>query len=190
MAEAQIGPGKTGIAGLHRSNTNFALFVHHVPRKNLLRQRHGAFFSLHWRQEYFLLHPRHVERKQPTVLNYLPRNLILSLGKLGKRNLLPTANSVDQRKVSRSEHAQILAILLVDALNVLRNHHFDPRAHLGVRRLLAARTLSPPLSAHPTHKPAALDFTPSNRRPPAALQPKIKNLAQRLVKIKAVVRRS
>src|SRR5260370_35853907 len=110
MAEAQIGPGKTGIAGLHRSNTNFALFVHHVPRKNLLRQGHGAFFSLHWRQEYFLLHPRHIERKQPAVLNHLPRNLIFPGSELGERNLLPAANPINQRKISRSHPAKSLAI--------------------------------------------------------------------------------
>ncbi len=178
MAEAQIGPGKTGIAGLHRSNTNFALFVHHVPRKNLLRQRHGAFFSLHWRQEYFLLHPSHVEGKQPAILNYLPRNLIFPGGELGKRNLLPAANPINQRKISRSQHAQVLAILFVDALNILGDHNLDACAHLRVRRLLPARSFPAPLPAHRAYKPAALHLAATYGSYAAALQPKIRNLSR------------
>ena len=142
------------------------------------------------RQEHLPLHARHIERKQPAVLNHLPRDLIFAGRELAQRNLFPAANPVDQRKVGRSQHSQVLAILLVDALNVFRDHHLDAGAHLGVRRLLAARSFAAPLSAHRAHKSAALHVAAPDRRHAAALQPKIRNLAQRLVEVKAVVRRS
>ena len=92
-------------------------------------------------------------------------------------------------KEGKNDHAQVLAILLVDALNILGDHHLNAGTHLRVRRLLAARSLAAPLPAHRAHKAAALHIATSNGRHAPALQPKIRNLAQRLVEIKAVMRR-
>jgi hypothetical protein len=190
MAETQIGAGKSSIARFHACNPDLAFFINHVPREYLLGQGHGMLACLDWRQKHLPLHPRHIERKQAAVFNYLTRDLIFPCRKLRERNLFPTTNPVDQRKVRRSQHAQVLAILLIDPFNILGDHHADAGAHLGIRRLLAARSFTAPLSAHGAHKSAALHLAAPNRRHTAALQPQIRNLAQRLIEVKAVVRRS
>ena len=190
MAEAQIGLGKSGIARLHAGNANAAFFVHHVPREDFLRHRHWALVGLYRRQKYFPLHARYIEGKQPAVLNDLARNLILARRELAQRDIFSAANLVDQRKVGRSQNPQILAVLLVDALDVFRDHYANAGAHLRIRRLLAARSFAAPLPAYRAHKSAALHVAAPNRRHAAALQPEVRNLAQRLVKVKAVMRRS
>ena len=167
----------------------------HVPSEDLLGQRHRRVARalsrvFDRRQKYFPLHARHIERKQPAVLDDLPRDLILASGKFAERNLFPAANAVDQRKVGRGQQPQVLAVLFVDALDILGNHDADAGAHLGVRRLLAARSFAAPLAAHRADESAALHVAAADGRHVAAFQPKVRNLAQRLVKIEAVVRGS
>src|ERR1700677_3227625 len=190
MAEAQIGLGKPRVTRLHAGHANAALFLHHMPRENLLRHGHRPFAGVDRRQPYLLLHPRHIKRKQPAVFNHLPRNLVFAHRKLAQRDLFAAANLIDQRKVGRSQNSEILAILLVDALNIFRNHQPNAGTHLRIRRLLPARSFTAPLSAQRAHKAAALHVTPPNRRLAAAFQPKVGNLAQCLVKVEAVMRRS
>src|SRR5579862_3280110 len=196
MAEAQVSASKASIAGLYSRHSDFASLVDHVPGKNLLGKIHrpcgaGALARvLNRRQESLTLHASHIEREQPAMLDHLPRNLILSRGELTQSNFFPTPNAIDEREVGRSQQPEVLAILLVDALDIFRDDHANPRTHLRVRRLLAARSLPAPFPADRANEPAALHVPASNRRHRAALQAEIRYLAQRLVKIKAIMRRS
>ena len=63
------------------------------------------------------------------------------------------ANSVDQAEIRRGQHAEVLAVLLVDALDVLGDHQLDAGRHLGIRRLLAAGAFAAPLAADAATKP-------------------------------------
>src|SRR4029077_20845168 len=97
------------------------------------------------------------------------------------------ANLFEQREVSRGQQGQILAILLVNPLEVLGNHHLDPRAHLRVWRLLPARSFPTSLAAHRTDESALLYLRPSDRDNASATQPQVRNFPQRLVEIEAVM---
>src|SRR6478752_4941854 len=158
-----------------------------MPRKNLLGECHrlcgaGApargFYR--WKKN-FCLHPGHVEWKQSTVLNHLPRYLVFTRGELAERNLLAIANAVNQRKVRGGQQPQVLAVLLVDALDIFSNHHPNSRAHLRVRRLFAARSFPPALSADRTNKPTALHVAAANRCDASAFQAEIRNLSKSLI---------
>src|SRR6266480_7440297 len=141
MAEPQVGHGETGITGLHCCDAHFAILIQHVAGKDFLGQRHrtcgaGSLArSFDRRQENFLLHARHVEREKPAVLDHLASNLIFTERELAQRNLFSGANLIDQRKVCRSQHAEVLAILLVDTFDILRNHQLDACRHLCIWRL-------------------------------------------------------
>ena len=187
MAEAQVRTRKSGVSGLDRRHADFALLVDHVSGKDLLGQRHGPGGARNRRQENFLLHARYVERKQSTVLDHLACNLVLAGGEFGDRNLFPAPNSINQREVGGSQQPEILAILLIDPLDVLGDYHANARAHLGVRRLLAARTLAAPLTAHRAYKAATLHISAADWGHTAAFQSEIRNLSQSLVKVEAVV---
>ncbi len=136
------------------------------------------------------MHPGHIELKQPTVFNNLPRNLVFALSKLGQRNFLARANAFNQRKIRRGQHPQVLAILLVNALDVFGDHDFDPGAKLRIGRLLAARPLATPLAADCRHKAAALHVATLDRHFVATFQAGVWKFAQRFVEEKADVRRS
>src|SRR6266566_2163185 len=131
MAEPQVGHGETGITGLHCCDAHFAILVQQVAGKDFLGQRHwtcgaGALArSLDRGQKNFLMHARHVEREKPAVLDHLASNLIFTGRELTQRNLFSGANLIDQRKVCRRQHAEVLAILLVDTFDILRNHQLD-----------------------------------------------------------------
>src|SRR5205823_12215780 len=86
--------------------------------------------------------------------------------------------------------AQVLAVLLVDALDVLRDHELDPRAHLGIGRLLAGGSLPAPLAAHRGDEPAAFYRSAADRELLAALEPQVGEIAQRLVVVVTDVGRS
>ncbi len=95
VAKSQVGLRESGVPGLYCSHTDFSPFINHMSREYLLRQGHGASASLDRRQEYLLLHPRHIEWKQSAVFNHLPRDFIFTGGELRKCNFLPAANPVD-----------------------------------------------------------------------------------------------
>src|SRR5712691_6107178 len=168
----------------------------HVARENLLGERHrpcGAGAPARVfdrRQKHFPLHARDVKREQSAILDHLPGNLILAGSELAQSNLFPAANAVDQREVGRSQQSQVLTILLVNAFNVFGDHHPNARAHLGIRRLLAARSLPAPLSTHGAHESAAFYVAAPDGGHAATLQSEVRNLAQGLVKIKTIVRGS
>src|SRR6266566_4255237 len=188
VAETQVGAGKAGVAGLDAGHAGLSLVVEHVPRENLLGQRHGTLFRFDRGQKHLLLHARDVEGKQSAVFDYLPRDLVLTSRKFVQRNFIFAANLVDQRKISRGQHAQILTILFVDTLDVFGNHQANARAHFSVRRLFTARAFAAPLAAYRADKSTLLDVTAGYGQNIPALQSEIRNLAQRLVEIKAIMR--
>src|SRR5581483_7359119 len=212
VAEAEIGAGETGVSGLDRGDAygicrrtslgwtggGARPYVaclassgpDQVAGENLFRDRHRAALAraLDLRQRHLALHARHVERKQAAVFDHLAGDLILARRELGQGNLLSAADAIDQGEIRRGQQAQVLAVLLVDAFDVLGDDHADSGAHLGIRRLLAARALAAALSAHGANEAAALHVAPANRRHVAALQSKIWNLPQGLVEVKAIMR--
>ena len=202
VAEAKIGAGKPGVAGFHVRHANFRLrrfflcgvgalarVIQHVPRKNLLSNRHRTFSRRDGREEYFALHARHVERKQPAVFDDLAGDVIFAGGELAERNLLPGADLIDERKIRGSEHPQVLAVLLVDALDVFRDHQLDAGRHFRIRRLLPAGAFAAPLAAHRGDKTTFLYFAALDGELRAAFQPGVRKLAQRLIEEEADVRR-
>src|SRR5262245_722694 len=110
MAEAQVGARKTGVARLNVRHAWLAAFVEHVARKDFFRDGHRPRSRLQRRQKDLLLQSRNVEGKQPAVLDHLPRNLVFATGEFAERDVFTGANTVDEAKVSRGQHAQVLAI--------------------------------------------------------------------------------
>ena len=106
-----------------------------------------------------------------------------------ERNLFAGANLVDQAEVGRGQHAEVLAVLLVNALDVFGDHQLDAGRHLGIRRLLAAGAFAAPLAADRRDESAALHVAALDGRLVAALQAGVGKLAQRLVEEEADVRR-
>ncbi len=157
VAEAQIGARETGIARLNGLDANLVGAVQHVAREDLLGDGHRPRLGRDRRQEGLALHARDVEREQAAVLDYLARDLVFAFGELHQRNLFSGANPVDHAEVGGGQHAEVLAVLLVDALDVLGDHQLDAGRHLGIRRLLAAGTFAAALAADSGHKAARLD---------------------------------
>ena len=119
MTETKIGVGKTGIARLDRFDPNLSCPIRDVSGKNLLGHRHGARLGVnHW-QRNFLLHARDVEVEKSAVLDDLSRNLIFPMSEFGQRNLFAPADLVNQLEIRRGQYAEILAVLLVNALDIL-----------------------------------------------------------------------
>src|ERR1700730_8866970 len=203
MAEAQISAGKTSIAGLDRpwdlwsramlrctgADARTYLGIQHVARKNLLRQRHGAPSRFDRRKKNLFLHARHVEGEEATIFDHLLSDLILTRGEFSEWDLFSRPDLVDQREVGRGQQAQVLAILFVNALNVLGNDQSDPSAHLGVRRLLPAGPFAASFAADRADEPAPLDLTPPNRKHIAAFEAQVGNFTERLIEIETVMRR-
>src|SRR5207302_8149025 len=164
--------------------------VHHpVPGEDLLAQGHRAP-RRGGRREYDLpLQPGDVEVEQAAVLDDAPRDLTLARGERAERDRLSAAYRVEQGEVAGGEHAQVLAVLLVDAVDVFRDHELDPRAHLRVGGLLAGGALAAPLAAHRGDEPAAFHGAAGDRKLVAALEPQIGEIAQRLVVVVADVGR-
>ena len=162
--------------------------IEHVAGEDLFRHGHGALRCLDGREEHFLLQSRHVEGKQAAVFDHLPRDFIFAAGKFRERDFLSCPDFFDQREVGRGQQAQVLAVLFVNALDVLGDHQLDPGAHLGVRRLLPAGAFASPLAADGAYEAALLYVASSDGQHVAALQAQVRDLAQGLVEIEAVVR--
>ncbi len=189
MTEAQIGAGESGVARLHRLDAHLIGAVNHMAGENLLRDGHRPRLGGDGRQENFALHAGDVEREQAAVLDHLAGDFVFACGELNQRNLFSAADLVDHAKVSRGQHAEVLAILLVDALDVLGDHQLDAGRHLGVRRLFAAGTLAAALATDRADKATALHVAALDGRLVAALQAGVGKLAQGLVEEKADMRR-
>ena len=141
------------------------------------------------RQEHFPLHAGNVKMEQPSVLDNLPRDLIFGYSKFRKRDILAGANLVNQREIRRSQHAQVLAILLVNPFNILSDHNLDAGAKFGVRRLLAARSFATPLPADRRHEATALYCAALDGHFIATLETGVGKFSQCFVEEKTDVRR-
>src|SRR5437588_4832513 len=158
--------------------------------KDLLRNRHSAFAGgYRWQKDLFL-QAGHVEWKQATMFNHLAGNLVFTFGELAQGNLFSAPYLVDQAEIGGGKHAQVLAILLVDALDIFGNHQLDARAQFGIRRLLTARSFAPALAAYRSDKTAFLDIAALDRHFIAAFESAVRELTQGLIEKEADVRRS
>ena len=106
MTKAQIGARESSIAGLHRLDTNLVGAVHHVARKNLLRDRHRPRLGVDRRQKNLALQAGDVKRKQPAVFDHLTRDLVFAPRKFGQRDFFAAADLVDQAEVGSGQHAR------------------------------------------------------------------------------------
>ena len=185
--------------------------------EDLLAERHGAgprvacgrFAQRARRRERHLAsHAGHVELEQATVRDDLPGDLVRPRRELGQRDRLARADAVDESEIGRGEDAQVLAVLVVDALDALADDDLDPGHQLGVRALLAARPLAAALAGDGTDEAGVLDAAAldgglgaafSTAGSPAGtpagtpvltpdLQPQVREFAQRLVVEEADVR--
>ncbi len=190
VAEAKIGARKTGVARLYRLDADLVSTVQHMAREDLLRDGHRPRLGRDRRQKNFALHARDVKREQAAVLDDLPRDFVFTFGELRQRNLLAAADPVDHAEVGRSQHAEVLAVLLVNALNVFGDHQLDAGRHLGIRRLLAAGTFAAALATDGSYESAFLYVAALDRRFVAALQAGVGELAQGFVEEEADVRRA
>ena len=108
-----------------------------MARNHLFAERHRTPAGGGRRQGRLALQPRHVVVEQTAVLDDAPRDFALTLGEGRERDLLAAADLGDDREIGGRQDAQVLAILPIDALDVLGDDELDPGAHLGVGRLLA-----------------------------------------------------
>ncbi len=130
--------GEACVARLHSFDADVATPVHHVARKDFLGNGPWPRLGRNRWQKDFALQAGNIERKQAAVFDDLARDFVFALGELQQRNLFSPANLVNQVEVGRGQHAEVLAILLVDALDVFCDHQLDAGRHLGVGRLFAA----------------------------------------------------
>src|SRR5205814_563051 len=89
----------------------------------------------------------------------------------------------------RCQQSQVLAVLLVNPLDVLCDHQLDARAQLRIGTLLTATAFAATLAAHRRHKTTTLYIATHDGNLIAALQTEIWDLTQRLIEIKTIVRR-
>ena len=67
------------------------------------------------------------------MLDNLTSNFVLALSELRNGDFLSRPDLVDQRKIRRCEHAEVLTILLVDTFDILRDHDLDSSTPLRIR---------------------------------------------------------
>src|SRR4029077_8675827 len=108
-------------------------------------------------------------------------NLVFAPREDHERNLFAPANMINEIEIGRREHAQILAILLVNSLDVLGNHQLDAGRKLGIGRLLATGSLASTFTADRRDKPALLHIRAFDRQLVTTLQACIRKLAQSLI---------
>ena len=149
VAEAEIGTGEAGVAGLDSFTFNprtcrallgctggdarAHIGIQHVAGEDFFCQRHGPFCRFNRWQENFFLHAGYVEGEQASVFDHLASDLVFTGGEFTEGNFFSGADFINQREVRGSQHAEILAILLVDAFNVFGDDQVDAGTHLGVR---------------------------------------------------------
>src|SRR5207248_8746929 len=121
------------------------------------------------------LHSCYVELEQSAVLNDLPRDLVIAGCEHGQRHFLPRPDLVDQGKIRRGQHPEVLAVLLVNALDVLRDHQLDSCAQLRIGGLFTARSLATPLAADRRDESAPLDLSALYRNCVSALASRLRS---------------
>ena len=138
------------------------------------------------RQRHLPLQPGHVEFEKPAVLDDLPGDLVLAVGEFGERDRLPGPDAVDQAEVGGRENAQVLAVLVVDALDAFADDDLDARHQLGIRALFPAGALAAPPPRDRTDEAARPHGAALDRRlvlpiGTRDLQPQIREIPQRFV---------
>ncbi len=189
VAEPHVGHHESFVARLHERHAQaaFGQVRHPMAGDHLFAQRHGAPAGGRRRERHFALQPRHVVVEQAAVFDDAPRDLAFTPGERRQRDRFAAADLVDDREVGRGQHAEVLTVLPVDALDVFGNDELDPRTHLGVRRLFTRRALAAPLAADGGDEPAGFHRAPRDRELITALQTQIGELAERLVEVVADV---
>src|SRR5205807_470967 len=86
------------------------------------------------REKNLFLQAGHVEWEQPAIFDDLAGDLVFTSCEFAEWDFFASPDLVNQTEIRGGKHAQILAVLLVDALDVFGNRHFDARAQLGIRR--------------------------------------------------------
>src|SRR5690606_38306062 len=142
---------------------------------------------LEWRDRDLALEPRDVVLEEPAVFDDLTRDRVDALGEGREFDLLASADPIDQREVRRGQDPEVLAVFVVDPLDVLRDDDADPSHQLRVRRLFARTALAAPLPADRADEAALLDAAARDRELAAGLQPEIREEAERLVEVVADV---
>ena len=191
MAEADIGPDEAFIARLDvwYSDAAGSEVGHPVPRDDLLRQRHRALCRRHHRHFNEPLQPGHVVVEQSAVLDDPAGNAALAFGEDRERDRLTPTDPLQQREVGAGEDAEVLAVLPIDAFDVLGEHQPDPSHHLGVGRLLPARTLPSPLAAHRHHETAVFHRSAGDGKLLSRLEAQVGKFTKGLVVVVADVGR-
>ena len=189
MAEPDVGEHEPFVARLHGWNADlpFRRIDDPTACQDLLAQRHRALRRLGRMQHDFTLEPGHVVVEQPAMLDDAAGDLALARGEHRQRDDLPAAHLVENREIGRRQHAEVLTVLAVDALDAFGYDQSDPGAHLGVRRLLPGRTLPAPLAADRRHEAPALHRTTRDGEFVAALEPEVGEFAERFVVVVANV---
>ena len=124
MTEANIRVHKTFVTWPDAWNTNLALgkVDHPVPRDDFFCQRRRTRFGRNPRDLYLALEPRDVVLEQPPILDDPAGYVALALREFAERNLFTGKHSFDEAEVGAREDTKVLAVLVVDALDTLRNH--------------------------------------------------------------------
>ena len=175
------------LPGLDGSKTRPHIRSDHVACEHLFRQGHGALLRRNRRQKNFLLQARDIEGKQPSILDYLPGDLVFASSKLAELNFRPRADTLNQREIRRCQQAKVLAVLLVDALDILSDHHLNSGTHLSVGRLLATRAFAASFAADRTDEAAFLHVGTPDGVHASAFQAEIGDFTQCLVEVETIV---
>src|SRR5215471_9576883 len=138
----------------------------------------------------FPLEPGDIEWEQDTVLYDLAGNVVFSAREFIERDLFAGRDPRNQAEIGRRQQAEVLAILLIYTLDVFGYRQFNAGGDLGIRRLLAAGPLASALARYRSDEPTPLDVSPLYRKFVAALEPKINEVAEGLIKMVANVCRS
>ncbi len=139
VAEADVGEHEPFVTGLHRGHADLALcgIDDPAPRENLLAERHRARRRLGRMEHDLALQAGHVVIEQAAVLDDAAGDLAFARRECGERDIFAAFDLVQDREVGRRQHAEVLAVLAIDALDAFGDHELDAGAHLGVGRLLA-----------------------------------------------------
>ena len=139
MAEADVGDDEPFVARLHCGDPHFPLrgVYNPVAGDDLFAQGHGTARRAWRREDHLSLESGDIEVEQAAVLDDATGDLAFARRERAQGDRLAPPHLVDDRKVGRGKHAQVLTVLAVDALDVVGDDELDPRAHLGVGGLLA-----------------------------------------------------
>ena len=191
MAEAYVCAHEAGVARLDRFDAGgvFREVCDKVARKDFFGQRHRPRRGRDRRNLHAALQAGDVEREQPAIFDDLPGDLVFAFGKLGERNFFAILDATDEIEIGRSQQAEVLAVLPIDALDVFGDDTAEAGGDFGIRRLLAARPFAAPLAGDRNDEAAAFDVTLLDGKLVAAFQSEVDEFPQAFVEVIADVSR-